>query len=77
MCAYTYLAYQPHASTVQSAVIITDAYRIDVSLFVVSYIYFGALALIYICVYQCVILASFPIETFICQNLTISQQPMD
>lgn len=53
MCAYTYLAYQPHASTVQSAVIITDAYRIDVSLFVVSYIYFGALALIYICIPVC------------------------
>lgn len=53
MRAYTYLAYQPHASTVQSAVIITDAYRIDVSLFVVSYIYFGALALIHIYIPVC------------------------
>lgn len=41
-----YFAYQFRVRTVQSAVIITDAYWIDVSFFVLSYIYFGAFALI-------------------------------
>lgn len=66
---YVYFAYQSRASTVQSAVIITDTYRIDVGLFVLSRIYFGALALIYTHMHVCTNVQSLPSSFRLLKNI--------